>query len=244
MLTFKLLKSYGLPKRGNAESEYEDDFRTSTDRYAIADGATESSFAKTWAGSLVQQFIERPPELSELEEWLRPLQERWQREIDEKTLSWFAAEKARYGAFSTLLGLEFQNGSQWWALSVGDSNLFLIRGGCVETSFPLTNASEFGISPILISSNPTRNHAVWASASELNGAVCEGDLFLLTTDALAHWFLSECEAGEQPWKQLITQDTSEQFAEFIDDLRARGRIRNDDVTLLAIRVESVEAAFT
>ena len=56
---------FGLPKRGHSAEEYEDAFAADprTGRFAVADGASESSFAALWAQLLVNGFVyaDRPP---------------------------------------------------------------------------------------------------------------------------------------------------------------------------------------
>ncbi len=48
--------AFRLPKAGNADADYEDAFAIGENCVAIADGATESSFARAWAEALVQGF--------------------------------------------------------------------------------------------------------------------------------------------------------------------------------------------
>ena len=60
------------------------------------------------------------------------------------------------------------------------------------------------------------------------------------TDALAHWFLDQVAAEHKPWRIELAEDAfvhPRQFEAWIDQLRATRRIRNDDVTLLMLRVE-------
>ena len=87
-----------------------------------------------------------------------------------------------------------------------------------------------------MSSNPVKNQHVWSELSYEEGGVEPGDIFLLATDALAHWFLREGEKGEQPWNILTILETDLAFASFVGDLREKGSIRNDDTTLLLVRV--------
>jgi len=51
---------FSVVKRGNTDDEYEDAFKgdESSGRFAVADGATGSAFAKEWARHLVEQFVE------------------------------------------------------------------------------------------------------------------------------------------------------------------------------------------
>ena len=70
----------------------------------------------------------------------------------------------------------------------------------------------------------------------VEGDLATNDRLLLMTDALAHWFLVEAEMGRRPWAALARLTTPEQFAAFIDCLRAGGALRNDDVTLVNVEV--------
>ena len=70
----------------------------------------------------------------------------------------------------------------------------------------------------------------------MEGRYLPGDLFLFATDALACWFLRECEAGLKPWLALMEPTTQLEFGELIGEFRRAGSIRNDDVTMVRIVV--------
>src|SRR5687767_9899205 len=99
------IQAFWVPKLGNSAEEYEDAFAYSAAEglFAIADGATESSFADRWARDLVDQFVTSPPPVDAAQtafpNWLTPMQERWRNGIDWQNLPWFAEEKAKGGAF-------------------------------------------------------------------------------------------------------------------------------------------------
>src|SRR5882672_891146 len=95
------------PKSGHAEHEYEDAFAVESAalRFAVADGASETSYAKQWAELLVARFVNEPPTAPELREWVAPMQAAWVGEHQGKAQAWYAEEKAREGAFSSLLGV-------------------------------------------------------------------------------------------------------------------------------------------
>lgn len=256
---------FWLPKRGNSKDEYEDAYNGSVrnGRFAVADGATESSFARNWAISLARTFVKTPPlhssSAGELENWLRPLQREWHAGIDWAHLPWFAEDKAREGAFSSLVGIEFLSEEtptpaideseesiqeapasehlHWRALAVGDSCLFQVRDDKLLVAFPLERAEQFGSRPVLLSSNPANNRQALNDVRTYAGEGRPGDLFLLATDALGHWFLSECEASQLPWATLSGMKKKD-FEKLIGRLRDEHRIRNDDTTLLEVRVVS------
>jgi len=295
-LMMMFVQVFWLPKEGNTIEEYEDAlaYSISERRFAVADGATESSFAERWAQSLVRGFVfgevppwegEAPAEpidkfggsltlpvpidkfrsltLPALKNWLEPLQREWREGIDWKRLPWFAVEKAQAGAFASLLGLEFVGCSagaspshsagaspslsssetpateslRWRAIAIGDSCLFQVRNDALFRAFPLDRAEQFGNRPLLLSSNPVNNQRVWDEVQFDEGDCQIDDIFFLVTDALAHWFLVQHEAGAKPWATLCDLNTQEDFDSLIVHLRQERLIRNDDVTLIIIHLD-------
>jgi hypothetical protein len=225
------------PKSGHAANEYEDAFAVepASLRFAVADGASETSFAKQWAELLVGRFVNEPPTAAELREWVAPMQDVWVGEHQGKAQAWYAEAKARDGAFSSLLGVAIEE-NRWRALAVGDTCLFVVRAGRLERAFPLARAEEFHNSPLLLSSVARSNSKVWDDVRSDEGELRERDQLLLMTDALAHWFLVEAEMGRRPWAALARATTPESFGAFIDCLRGGGALRNDDVTLVRVEV--------
>lgn len=213
---------------------------------AIADGATESSFSGMWATMLTRTYRKGEMQsVSTLRERTELLSQRWQHSLAFRRLPWYAEEKARMGAFSTLLGLTITSPSErysgmWWALAVGDSCLFHLRGDALITSFPIHQSSEFGNSPALLSSNLARNARVWENVATVAGEWQENDTFILATDAAARWLLTQCELSHQPWDEILHIANSpcarEDFAVWLADCRARKAMKNDDVTCLVLRL--------
>ena len=288
------VQAFWLPKAGNTAEEYEDafDYSIAERRFAIADGATETSFSRRWARSLVQAFTASPRFLplpsgngcgatktsflrrwargifqkvtasprsssassgSDLQEWLEPLQQAWHKSIDWENLQWFSLAKAQEGAFSSLLGLVFVESKaikstassemnpeeccRWSAVAIGDSCLFHVSSDKLFAAFPIQRAEQFNNRPLLLSSTPSDNQRVWEEVRRDAGDCQYNDLFILATDALAQWLLAQHEAGAKPWTTLCNLGTERDFASFITDLRQEGSIRNDDVTLLIVRLD-------
>jgi len=225
------------PKSGHAANEYEDAYalEPGAHRFAVADGASETSFAREWAELLVTSFVHEPPTAAELHDWVSPLQSTWAQGHQGKATAWYSEAKARDGAFASLLGLTI-DGERWRALAVGDSCLFVVRAGRMVRAFPLERAEQFSNRPVLISSVARANGRMWSEVAALEGELQASDRLLLMTDALAQWFLAEAEMGRRPWGALAKATSPEQFAGLIDCLRAGGALRNDDVTLLSVEV--------
>ncbi|MBO3461861.1 hypothetical protein G7B40_041275 [Aetokthonos hydrillicola Thurmond2011] len=134
---------------------------------------------------------------------------------------------------------------KWIAVALGDSCLFQVRDNKLIYPFPVSSSAKFNNTPLLISSNPSRNHeilhAVKVKAVEVKKEDYwqKGDRFYLMTDALACWFLNQCEKHNTTALEFLSELNSqkqEQFKEWISTLRDNKEIRNDDVTLISIDI--------
>ncbi len=228
-----------VPKSGHTTTEYEDAYalEAGAQRFAVADGASETSFAKEWAELLVSRFVLAPPQAAELCDWVAPMQATWADAHLDKPASWYAEEKARSGAYASLLGVSLED-DRWRALAVGDSCLFVVRAGRLERAFPLERSEQFNQRPVLLSSVARANRDVWADVRAEEGELRDRDQLLLMTDALAQWFLAETELGRRPWAALQRVETAEAFQTFMHLLRGGGALRNDDVTLVRLEVRA------
>ena len=107
------MREFHRPKSGYRESEYEDAYSLDAEggKFAVADGATESSFSNIWAKALVSTFVENPPPMDmndrqSVKNLLDAARKKWYREIDWTSLPWFQKNKAVLGSYSTFLGLQ------------------------------------------------------------------------------------------------------------------------------------------
>src|SRR4051794_19766200 len=104
-------QEFRLPRRGHTVDECEDAAAGSPERgrFAVADGAAESSFAALWARLLVEEFVRTPDTHSTWESWLPPLQQRWAEAVspvpDAAPLPWYLEARVQQGAYATFLGL-------------------------------------------------------------------------------------------------------------------------------------------
>jgi hypothetical protein len=235
------------PRRGHLAEEYEDAFAAdpARGRFAVADGASESAFAACWAKFLADEFVCGDVGWSE---WLPAAQARWQESLNGRKLPWYAEEKVRQGAFATFLGLslaELSPGEEgpayrWRATAVGDSCLFHTSSDGLVRAFPIECREAMGNSPRLVGSRTPLPEVIEHRAEHAEGTAGTDSWMWLMTDALAHWFLGEHALGRSPWNELAQfwdePDGSGRFVRWLDGLRDAGRLRNDDVTLVAVRL--------
>lgn len=237
-------RAFWLPKRGNRPDECEDAWSANSmrGRFAVADGAAESAFARSWAQCLVDRFKDASGTGESWVDALPAIQSQWAAAFHGQQLPWYAEAKLQQGAFATFLGLivgaEGSTARWWEAIAVGDSCLFQTRGAKLMAAFPLTAAEQFSNSPHLLGSRTPVTEIRTRRLRTTRGVGQANDRFWLMTDALAQWWLAEHQAARRPWESLepllLPADAEEDFAAWIEDLRDRQQIRNDDVTLLAI----------
>jgi serine/threonine protein phosphatase PrpC len=235
-------------KRGNTPDEYEDAFAgdAATGRFAVADGASESSFTAAWAKLLVENFVTAKGRSWHDLDWLASPRQLWANDVDAQSLPWYAEEKREQGAYATLLGVAFSRRA-WHALAIGDSCLFRLRGGKLGKSFPLAHSSDFGNQPALLGSRGRPADTPSQSIRRARGKWRPGDRFLLMTDALAEWMLRRHEQGQRPVEDmdrlLAEPAPQEVFAAWVEERRKNQGLRNDDVTLVVIDFMANDLSF-
>lgn len=261
------LYSFYTAKKGSTEQEYEDasdylyikpksEGKKNLVRFAVSDGATESSFSKIWAKILVRDYNKKGyKSAGGLEKRINTLSKKWSREIKIDSLPWYAKDKAKNGAFSTLLGLELEGiclyrkqkilertarSGKWSSISIGDSCLFQIRDNDLIKSFPIDKASDFTSTPLLLSSNVENNSSLSSSIFSLQGSWKKDDEFFIGTDAFSAWFLSEKEKNRSPWVEFYDiindSDPNEKFKSWVNVKRECGELKNDDTTVIFMRL--------
>lgn len=243
-------------KRGNRPDENEDAYWPpqweatrpirKEFRCAIADGATQASFSRLWARLFVRAATTKQFSAQHYPAAISRAQQQWSTILAGLKLPWHAEEKVKRGAFAALATLRLSSSGRWESFAVGDSCLFQVRGDTLLVAHPIKRAADFGNNPTLISSLPARNNLLREHLEDffLCGEWHTQDEFILMTDALAAWTLQQIESWDsaniQPITVLIQDHTTTPalFEEWINGLREADALRNDDTTLIWIKVEA------
>ncbi len=237
------VQEFHTPKKGSSEAEYEDAAFPSTCfhrgvgkfRCAVADGASESAFAREWAQLLVRAFGHGRFHLDSL-------QSEWKKLVGKRKLPWYLQAKVKKGAHAALVALSVGDGDRrgWRALAIGDSCLFHVRNQKLLEVGPVTKSTDFDNSPFLLSTRcPAPIPRQAPHVHVLSGIWQPQDAFYLASDALAQWILAEEEAGRPAWQTLCELGTAAEQQPFdlmINNLRTSNRLHNDDTTLLRLEV--------
>jgi hypothetical protein len=234
-------RTLALPKAGAGPDAYEDAAQVRAEawpvRAAVADGATESVFAGTWAEILVGAGTGEALTTDRLREGLPDWQRAWAARCDAQAAAapWYVRAKADEGAFATLLGLEVCADGRWRAAAVGDCVLFHLRDGALRASWPIHSLDAFGNRPALLPSRPSADASGMDALRTTSGPWTPGDVFLLTTDAVGAGLLRGAQSPEAPFRPAAAADWSAAaFREAVATARAEGALRNDDSTLLVL----------
>ncbi len=242
--------AFQVPKRDAPDGEIDDAYATgedaNTSRFAVADGATQSSFSGVWALMLVRAYCEGRLHGTQRETVLFKACGDWYDKTRPQVSKPWALARHASGAYSTLVGLTIGRKPDtdelyWSSVAIGDSCLFLVKGDRLVATHPIHRADAFSSSPWLLSSTRAapsewRDH-IRPRGMKRGRNLLPGDAFYLMTDALAAWFLRSHEGGSSPWREFDAL-AGEQFAfaSWVDRLRDERAIRDDDVTLLVVRV--------
>ena len=237
------VQDFHTPKKGSSEQEYEDAFFPSACfhrgldgfRCAVADGASESAFAREWAQLLVRGFGRR--------RWhLDYLQRVWRKIVSKGPRPWYLEAKVAKGAHAAFVGLSVRDDEEgtWRALAIGDTCLFHVRNNELLLAAPIDRSEEFDNNPFLLSTkSPSKIDPNEPHVHMLTGTWQSKDAFYLATDALSQWLLSELENGRPPWKllcELGTESEAQPFESLVTGLREEKVLHNDDTTLLRLEV--------
>jgi hypothetical protein len=249
-----------VPREGTTLDDCQDAGAYDLDRrrFAVADGATESWNARLWAQLLTDSYVQHPDPVPSWGAWLPELRQRWTEATDAALfdsrsaashgatgpaeLDWFLEDRYALGAYATFLGVTLmpfpdpdEGGFSWVALALGDTCLFQVRHDQLVLAFPIGRSADFNSVPWLVGSRGG-DEIPLARSMNLAGRLLPGDRLFLMTDALSCWFLGCCERGEKPWQRLLTILNAGGFASWVGGLRSGHQLRNDDTTVLAIRV--------
>lgn len=209
-------------------------------RYAVADGATNGSFASNyWAYHLVERLVDdsRALRRDDVPGWCHQTRESWQRV---RGLATTPHQKRNFdrGAYAAFVAVELvpSEGDELSlrAVGIGDCNLFHTRSRELLMAWPWRASDQFNATPVLFGSVEDSHRDDQFRWTTVTGLVA-GDAVLLCSDELAKWALRMAEADAGAWSELgvITQSG---LARLVNDLRAERRMATDDVVLIQIHI--------
>jgi hypothetical protein len=223
--------AFNAPKARDAGEATEDAVAMNPEKglYAISDGVTNSVYSGPLARLLVQRWTDEPAASAAAlgTTWLQAVQADWTRDTATRpsTQAWFNANPR---ADATFLGARLTKGPNGPALDVmgvGDSMVFVVRGGAIARSFPYERSAQF---TNVVDTLPSRGKPA-APLREVSFDLQPGDEVFMTTDALGKWVFTEVEAGRTPFAQLGAVRGRAAWRTFVDQAQAGAHGRPMDV---------------
>jgi hypothetical protein len=249
-------RTFSLAKDAEFPEQTQDAFALNSRRgvAVVADGAAMGLFSGMWARQLCRAIVLEPPDLdaaAEFQAWLAAQRAAWWAQIDVEHLPFYQRAKLPDGGASTVLWIELgptvdeppsrPTRCQLYAVALGDSCLFHLRGDELLHAFPVEDESGFGIDPPLLGSiDFKQDHQL--EFQILEDECLTGDLLVLCTDAVALW-ATKRRAAREPVDWYRYWDMPYQaWKDEVGALRNQSRMRYDDNTLVLLRVlDDVEA---
>ncbi len=229
-------------------------------RFVVMDGAATAYDTVRWVDQLVTSFVPGPgapagPRLEpvDMRRWFAAMQDGW---TEAKPKFDNVIEERMWhetGSFATLLGFEISglDGPEpsWQAVALGDTVLFHVRANRLVAEFPNLGPDDFGTRPDGVHTlRPSLDRMT--ERLEFYGGVLEaGDYIFAATDAMAHWIVRAIRREEQAkvWRTLAGLAHPDVFSRFVADQRreidAAKRLKNDDVTLMRLRITADQPSF-
>jgi len=234
--------------------------------YAVADGVAGSFVPGPWARIVAKSFVERAGKFADKDEfqyWLSDCSQQWHAWIENRWVPTMNALREsngdchgewssdiRQGAQTTLIGCsllpdtKLQDGSTIInVFAIGDGEFFLFRSDgqgnwkMVE-AFPYSDPDAFGSRPdtLLTMLRADLLDRSWLQRKIMQIAAFPGDYIVLASDTVAKWLLTQVQQNTDTWMPLLTSITSTEFARRMRYEARRGRIEDDDLTILVIPV--------
>jgi hypothetical protein len=233
------IRQFTTSKSGHALEECEDAIGANTTklRFVVTDGATEAFDSGRWARQLALDWVNQSELLSgdDLWSWLGEqgalLGESWA----ELQLSWYAEEKARAGSFAAFVGIELNlTTAVWRGIALGDSCFFQFRDGRLLATLPDLTDYSFTSNPVLAPSLTAQQTNALKSVVTKTGELKKTDSLVLCSDALAAWLSVKSDTSAV--MDLFFNADDQQLLLFLEGERSSGRLKDDDISLLAIEI--------
>ena len=237
-------------------------------RFVVLDGATGAYDPVRWVDQLVRSFVPqaggdpspRPgpgsqgPRLepAAMRAWFAEMQDQWAADVRDFDSIIEERKFAEVGSFATLLGFEIcsLDGPEpyWRAVALGDTVLFHVRAGRLIAAFPPMGPDDFGTLPDGVHTSRASLDRMTERLLTGGGVLEAGDFLFAATDAMAQWILRTVEREEaKVWDALTTLAHPDVFARLVEDQRreqnSAKRMKNDDVTLMRLRMLAGQPAF-
>lgn len=233
-------------KQEETASDCQDAIKVNRDAgvIALADGVTQSFFAKTWARELVNEYaLPRDGGAFDQSVWLSEAQKSWEEgiwKIAQGTGDIFLINnlQGREPARATFLAVRYSPAKNQTSLTIeaeaiGDSCLLHFSQGKLKQGFPIGKSEMFSNRTLALSS---REAVDKVKLDKQSFTLCEGDHLVLATDAFARFLIQASEVTSPIISEFLALSNEEAVQGFINCHRQAKNLRleNDDIALASL----------
>lgn len=256
-----------MPKEGETLEQCQDRYASNVEfcRFAVADGVATSFVPGYWAQIIARSFVSLQGFFSEEEpfkKWLFDCSDEWRQYIYGVWIPQVDARRQREGysqqnwdnyvadgAQTTLIGCSFspkrepeQKSLKIDVFGVGDAAFFLFRSSdndeiLLAEAFPYSHPKQFKPGPNTLATNPKLIKHAWEWKIQKTFTALFGDYIVLASDTMAKWLLAQQNNAHNLWKEMLTNTEQAYFEKIVREERIRGRMEDDDLTLLVIPIQ-------
>lgn len=242
-------KCFTTHKRGERDEDNQDSVcvNTETGRYALSDGVSQSFLPRLLADILTESFVAASnndifPDKS-LPEIFQKRKNEYISSLDEfgASMQEIAEETFRGLSAATFVGLEIHEQHVVWTV-IGDSCLFIIPDdGIIQcVCSEIVNIDANGSIYVAFGSTPAQIQ----SDGKIYGEFITGQAqvgagwYILMSDTISDWFIKEYNNNrEKVIEQLFLLKDNTEFENFIEKEFQSNRIKNDDCSVILLRIE-------
>lgn len=242
---FIQIKSFILPYWGASFEAFEDRIAINTDvnRFALADGVSQSYMSGLWAETLVESFVDSnllPEDWDSLlkneafnelfDKWCKKEKDKLAQSDDVLACSYKRSEK-RYShtAYSTLAGCWLDGDVMHYSV-IGDSCIFVTDQKKILQT--ISTVQDIGFTDLT---------SAISSSGQTEGVMAKGvvrltpGIIFLMSDALSDWFLGQEDISEAI-NALWTINSHAEFSLFVERLLSSYSIHNDDFSIIMLKI--------
>lgn len=221
-------------------------------RYALSDGVSKSFLPRLLADILTETYVTASTDDTfphvNLPAIFKKRKEAYVSSLDDFGIAMQEiAEETYEKAAATFVGLEICNQHVSWKV-IGDSCLFIIpdKGNIQCICSEKTAIDADGSIHISFGNDPAQIQ----SDGKIYGNLITGSIkrdsgwYILMSDAISDWFIDRYNNKENVIQRLFALDSNAEFEDLIEEEFQSKRMKNDDCSVILIRVEDKEAETT
>lgn len=235
------VKVFQLHKRASYEykyiqDKYAFDLNKESKYFAISDGTTQSYNSEIWAQTLTKAFIKNPnfnaeSLIADFKKNATDFKNLKFNLSDNPAKASLEKEKIKRGATATFIGIELNKNNELSIISVGDSNLLIVRNNSI-IKFPFETIEELDANDFFLNTEKLLRDDIDSSFFQVKKFKLEkNDVIIIGTDALSRFLFRD----NKNYTQVLEINNFKKLHEFCLKNWENRQLEEDDITCIIIQ---------